>query len=70
MMLITRHGGDEFLPVGQGGGLLAEKPLAQVVVNADDLEPFAGKSFDAFRSDQSGGAGDNHCAHKNYMPWN
>ena len=50
VVLITRNGGDEFLPVGQSGRFPAEKPLAQVVVNADDLEPFAGKPPDALRA--------------------
>ena len=39
---------DEFFAIAQCGRFLAKKPLAQVVVNADNLEPFFGKTLDTF----------------------
>jgi len=64
VMLIIREGLDEFLAVAERGRFLAEKPLAQVIVNANDFEIFAREAFDAFRTDQARGAGDNHSFHE------
>jgi hypothetical protein len=51
VVLVIGKFADEFLAVAERRSLLAEKPLAQVVVNADDFVAFARKTFDAFRSD-------------------
>jgi hypothetical protein len=64
VVLIIRHGFDEPLPVGQGGRLLAEKPLPEIVVNARHFEVFAGEALDALRANQAGGAGYNYGVHK------
>ena len=48
VMLIIRDGLDEFLAVGQRGRAVAEKPAAQVIVNAGHPEAFAGKPLNAF----------------------
>jgi hypothetical protein len=64
VMLIIGHGLDEPLPVGQGGRLPAEKPLAEIVVNARHFEAFAGEALDALRANQAGRAGYNYSVHK------
>ena len=65
VMLVIGNGVDELLPVAERGSLLAEKPLAQVVVNADNFKTLTREAFDAFRTDQPGRAGDNNNVHKN-----
>jgi hypothetical protein len=68
VMLVIGNGFDEFPPVAQSGRFLAEKPLAEVVVDANDLEVLAGKPLDAFRADQSRRARDNDRFHK-FQGW-
>ena len=65
MMFVLGDGLDKFLAIAQRGSFLAKKPLPEIVVDADDLETFPGKALDAFRTNQSGGTGDNHKIHDN-----
>ena len=63
VMLVVGNTVDKLLPVGKGGRLFAEKPLAQIIVNADHFKTFLGKTLDAFGTNQTGGTSDDNNAH-------
>jgi len=62
-------GSFQALAVPLGGGVLAEEGLAEVVVDADDIEAFITEKLDGFRTDEAGGAGNDGDSHGDLSCW-
>ena len=63
LVTVLRQGAFQVPAVGQGGSLRAKEAGAHVIVNPHHLQAFLMESLAGFRTDQSGGAGDNSRTH-------